>query len=101
MAAPRRSMSQPSDVWYVRLPDGRVLRASSTEALRNHLSAGRIPFESWVRRSREEEWVTLAWSQEFSDLVPAPRTNSNTAGRAYRREPPPGGPATRTPGGVA
>jgi hypothetical protein len=93
-------MSKPSDAWYVRFPDGRVLRASSTEALRNHLAAGRIPYDSWVRRSREDEWVTLDWCQEFNDLVPPPRTNSSPS----TRQPRPGlaaGQPSRQGGGVA
>lgn len=62
-------MSQASDAWYVRLPDGRVIRARSTESVRHHLRTGRIPLDCWVRRSPEEEWATLEWMQEFSDQV--------------------------------
>jgi hypothetical protein len=62
-------MTQPSDVWYVRLPDGRVLRAGSTSAVRHHLESGRIPADSRVRRSAGEAWVTLQWTQEFADLA--------------------------------
>jgi hypothetical protein len=69
-------MSQPNDAWYVRLPDGRVLRAASTHVLRQHLGTGRIPAASRVRRSPEEEWVALDWTEEFADLVRA-RKNGN------------------------
>jgi hypothetical protein len=62
-------MNQAADVWYVRLPDGRVLRAASTVVLRQHLGAGRIPGDSRVRRSPDEEWVALDWTEEFADLV--------------------------------
>jgi hypothetical protein len=62
-------MSQAYDKWYVRLPDGRVLRAASTHVLRQHLSAGRIPWDSRVRRSSEEEWTALEWTEEFADLA--------------------------------
>ncbi len=57
------------DFWYVRFPDGRVLRAASTAVLRQELSARRIPLGSTVRRSPSEEWVSLAWTQEFADVV--------------------------------
>jgi hypothetical protein len=62
-------MSRASDPWYVRLPDGRVMRAGSTAAVRHHLEAGRIPSDSRVRRRSEEEWQTLDWTAEFSDLA--------------------------------
>jgi hypothetical protein len=58
-----------SDAWYVRLPDGRVLRASSTRAVRHHIERGRIPVDSRVRRNAEEEWAGLEWTQEFVELV--------------------------------
>ncbi len=62
------SMSQV-DFWYVRFPDGRVLRAASTAVLRQELSARHIPLGSTVRRSPSDEWVSLAWTQEFADVV--------------------------------
>ena len=52
-------MSKASDAWYVRLPDGRVVRASSTGALRKHIGSGRIAPDSHVRRSPEQEWLSL------------------------------------------
>ena len=60
-------MSQ-ADFWYIRFPDGRVLRAASTVVLRQELNAGHIPLGSTVRRSPSEEWVSLAWTQEFADF---------------------------------
>lgn len=62
-------MSKTYDVWYVRLPDGRVMRASTTEAVRFHLDTGRIPRTSLVRRSPDEEWTALEWVPEFADLL--------------------------------
>ncbi|HTU18042.1 MAG TPA: hypothetical protein VMG10_08255 [Gemmataceae bacterium] len=61
-------MSQ-ADFWYIRFPDGRVLRAASTVVLRQELNAGHVPLGSTVRRSPIDEWVALAWTQEFADLV--------------------------------
>jgi hypothetical protein len=57
------------DFWYVRFPDGRILRAASTAVLRQELSARRIPLGSTVRRSPSDEWVSLEWTQEFADVV--------------------------------
>src|SRR6516162_530287 len=62
-------MRDPNDAWLVRLPDGRVVRANSTASVRLHIDSGRIPLESWVRRSPEEDWVTLEWAVEFTDLI--------------------------------
>jgi hypothetical protein len=61
--------SRPADVWFIRFPDGRVLRAASTSVVREQLGSGRIPPGSRVRRSPDEEWVALEWTQEFADLV--------------------------------
>src|SRR6516165_2289041 len=62
-------MSQAVDTWYVRLPDGRVLRAASTEVVRRHIDSGRIPTASRVRRSPNEEWAAIDWTEEFADIV--------------------------------
>jgi hypothetical protein len=59
------------DIWQIRFPDGRVLRAAA-KALRHHFLAGRIPVESQLRRTAEEEWRPLA---EFPELTTP--TNSN------------------------
>jgi hypothetical protein len=61
-------MSQVNDVWYVRLPDGRVIRAKSTEAVRYHLNTGRLPRDVWVRRTQEEEWASLEEVPAFADV---------------------------------
>jgi hypothetical protein len=62
-------MADSADVWYVRLPDGHVLRAASTAAVRQHLESGRIPLDSRVRRSAENAWVQVERVPEFADLV--------------------------------
>ncbi len=63
-------MASSADIWYIRLPDGRILRARSTEALRHYLKSGRIPWDSRVRRSAEDPWQTLDRVEVFVDLVP-------------------------------
>ena len=62
-------MSHPSDHWFVRLPSGRVLRAANTTIVRQQVGLGKIPAESAVRRSPDEEWTSLEWTREFADLV--------------------------------
>src|SRR5437879_4167590 len=62
-------MTDVSDLWYVRLPDGRVVRAKTTKSLRYHISSGRIPVDARVRRSPAEEWTALEWTAEFADIV--------------------------------
>ncbi len=61
-------MSPVDDVWYVRFPDGQVVRAQSTEAVRRHLISGRIPRGSLVRRTPDEEWTSLEWVPELSTV---------------------------------
>lgn len=60
---------KPTDTWYVRLPDGQVIRARSTEAVRHHVRTGRIPRNSQVRRAPDEEWTALEWTREFTAAV--------------------------------
>ncbi len=93
-------MNRASDAWYVRLPDGRVLRAASTEAVRHHIRSGRIPPDSRVRRSPDEEWSALEWTQEFTEVyeqsahAPRPVALANE-GRVAVRPARPAGIASR------
>jgi hypothetical protein len=61
-----------ADYWYIRFPDGRILRAASTSVVRRDLVSGRIPLNSTVRRSPDDEWVSLEWVEEFADLSERP-----------------------------
>jgi hypothetical protein len=95
-------MSQATDVWYVRLPDGRVVRAKSTESVRHHLRTGRIPRNSWVRRTQEEDWAALARVTEFADLARARRRRRRVEGPAAEvASPPPWAAGPSTPSGPA
>jgi hypothetical protein len=97
-------MSQATDIWYIRFPDGRVVRAASTDVVRQQLGAGRIPTTSTVRRDPDDEWVALEWAEEFADLAeqrpeelpaaapprprhPRPRGNDHPASVASRLDP--------------
>lgn len=61
-------MSEFRDPWFVRLPDGRVIKAKSTASLRHHLESGNVPKNARVRREKTEEWQELMWVREFADL---------------------------------
>jgi hypothetical protein len=84
-------MNQIADVWFIRLPSGRVLRAPSTRAVRRHLNRGRIPSNSQGRRAPEEAWRGLDSIAEFADLTrmlpgnghaaPGPPTESGSSPR--------------------
>jgi hypothetical protein len=71
-------MASNADVWLVRLPDGRVMRTRSTEAMRHFFKTGRIPLESRVRRPGEESWQPIDGVAEFADLLPE---ESDTRGK--------------------
>ena len=81
-------MTQPSDPWYVRFPDGRVIRAANTTVLRRYLNRGRIPPRAPCRRSPDEEWVKLEWVEEFTDLLKkaAPVANGSPKPPVARRK---------------
>jgi hypothetical protein len=61
-------MKEHYDPWYVRLPDGRTIKAKSTASVRHHIEAGHVPLNSMVRRDSGEEWANLIWVAEFADL---------------------------------
>ncbi len=70
--------TEPLDSWYVRFPDGHVVRAKDTQSVRRHITTGRIPLHSVARRTDEEEWKTLEWLTEFSDLIAQKRREQLT-----------------------
>jgi hypothetical protein len=91
-------MSSTFDAWYVRFPDGRVVRAANTATVRAQLGAGHIPPGSVVRRGPDDEWAPLGGASEFADLVSPPAGNGHAeAGVRDRRAN--GAPAE--PGGIA
>jgi hypothetical protein len=63
-------MKEVGDLWYVRLPDGRVFRAAGTGALRQHVEAGRIPAGSLVRRRGDEGWRRVEQARELGEAEP-------------------------------
>jgi hypothetical protein len=65
-------MRGSNDLWFLRFPDGRVLRAAGTGALRQQLAAGRIPAGTHLRRSLDEEWRALELYPELADLAVPP-----------------------------
>jgi hypothetical protein len=85
-------MSSNAEAWYVRFPDGRVLRATSTAVVRQQLGAGRIPTGSTVRRSPEEEWTSLEWLQEFADVVAEQRKPAEVGAGPKPSSRPPSSP---------
>jgi hypothetical protein len=92
-------MNPSGDFWYIRLPDGRILRAASTTVVRQELGSGRIPAGSTVRRSPEEEWVAIEWTREFADLVEQAREHAGpgeSAGPGRRRDAQPAAQRTAT-----
>lgn len=81
-------MAAATDIWFVRLPNGRVLRSSSTVSLRYQVRKGRIPAESRVRRSEGEPWHALHEVQELAEAVEAAaaRTSQDNGSTAVRRK---------------
>lgn len=69
-----------SDVWFVRLPDARILRAHSTRAVRHHIETGAIPPASAARRSPRDNWIPLLYLDAFADLA-RDHANNDRGGR--------------------
>ncbi|MCI0380031.1 MAG: hypothetical protein L0215_20810 [Gemmataceae bacterium] len=72
------------DHWYVRLPDGQVIRAKTTKAVRHHIRHGRIPKNALVRRSTFDDWATLDWTPEFADLT-RPHSSVDLPANNYKK----------------
>src|SRR4051812_43234029 len=69
-----------TDRWYVRLPDGSVVFARSSAAVRHHLESGRLPRDVQVRRSARDPWAALERFEAFADLAPPrPPRHANRA----------------------
>src|SRR5262245_46266403 len=80
-------MNEASDMWYVRLPDGRLFRAGGTLALRQHVEAGRIPPGTLVRRRGDEGWRPVEQARELGDDLEEAAGNGVAATVASRLDP--------------
>src|SRR4051794_30153526 len=49
-----RCMIAADDSWYIRYPDGRVIRAANTTVVRHNIQHHNIPFGCMVRRAGDE-----------------------------------------------
>jgi hypothetical protein len=65
-------MRETTDLWYIRYPDGRVLRAAGAAIIRQQFAAGRIPAGTSLRRSLDEDWRAFERYPEFADLAGNP-----------------------------
>src|SRR4051794_21363002 len=66
-SAPVTNMRETADLWHVRLPDGRLLRATAN-VIHQQVQSGRLPHEIEVRRSSKDDWHPLHAVSEFRDL---------------------------------
>jgi hypothetical protein len=84
-----------ADVWDIRFPDGRGLRAIDTDTLSNYIRAGKVPQGTLARRDGEQDWVALDWVPEFAaplaerarrnaHQTPMPEKSSPTRSRSTR-----------------
>src|SRR5262249_54854803 len=58
-------MRATKELWYVRLPNERVVRAEA-DVIRQQLGDGRLPSGTRVRRSGETEWQPVERVAEFA-----------------------------------
>jgi hypothetical protein len=70
-----RLMPQTTELWYIRFPNGRVLRAAGAATVRQQLAAGRLPSGTQLRRSLDDEWRGVERYPEFADLAPTSARN--------------------------
>lgn len=71
------------DLWQVRLPDDRLVRAEAG-VIRQQLADGRLPPGTRVRRSRDDEWQPVERVAAFADASPASRNGHPHATIASR-----------------
>ena len=62
-------MVAADDSWYVRFPDGRVIRAANTTVVRLNIRQRHIPPGCMVRRSDDDAWRPMERTREFADLI--------------------------------
>lgn len=77
-------MRETADLWHVRLPDGRLLRATA-DVVRQQVLAGRLPQDIEVRRSSKEDWQPLRAVGEFRTLPNGHAANGQNAGTVASR----------------
>lgn len=80
-------MPVPNDLWYIRTPDGRVLKAADTGVVRQQLSAGRLPPGTHLRRSGQDEWHGIERYREFADLARSDLPDGAPVSIASRLDP--------------
>jgi hypothetical protein len=73
-------MRDTTDLWYLRFPDGRVLRAAGTAVVRQQMVSGRIPAGTQVRRSLNDDWAPAERYPELADAT-GPRFANGLGGR--------------------
>ncbi|MBI3407730.1 MAG: hypothetical protein HY040_05165 [Planctomycetes bacterium] len=73
-------MARSIDYWYVRLTNGKVVRARSTKVLRAYIRSGRISPQVRVRRTKTEDCAALEWTPEFSDLLSRKKPGESGSG---------------------
>ena len=91
-------MPTTNDLWFIRFPDGRVLRADGAGTVRQQLAAGRFPPGTRLRRSLEDKWRSAERYPEFADVASAKREKNG------KEVPTPNGrpaPPQATPGTIA
>ena len=71
-------MPDTTDLWYICLPDGRVLRAAGTAVVRQQLTAGRLPPGTRLMRSPDDDWRAVERWAEFADLARTSRANGDS-----------------------
>ena len=64
-------MSEESDHWFIRFPNGKMARAVGAAMLRKQITDGRVPADAELRRKSEERWRRVTDHPEFADLSDA------------------------------
>jgi hypothetical protein len=59
-------MREVKEMWHLRLPDGRVVKAAAT-SVRRHQAAGRLPEGTEARKASSDRWLPLTSHPELSD----------------------------------
>jgi hypothetical protein len=73
-------MIAADDSWFVRFPDGRVIRAANATVVRQYIQQRHIVPGCMMRRSGEDEWRPLERIREFVDALPASPARRHTDG---------------------
>ena len=78
-------MIAADDSWFIRFPDGRVIRAANSIVVRQNIQQRQLVPGCMVRRSGEDTWQPIERVREFAELLGVTSGGLDSDPQASRR----------------